>query len=528
MSRRKMRVGDAMVALVALLVLTWPAFGFSQAVSSAPSAAPNAVDAALTRGDYQEALRQVQLELKTTPNDLALRMQRIKAEMGLHQDMDAARQAMALALAHPHHPEFRLTAGVCAFQMGYVAQALQQWLQLKDTPGWQEKAYHLSIQALMATGQFGPARKLALDAVSNAPHPWPLLVSDLCLVDHSPKDCLPPLQSLLSSKPEHSAYFAQLEGLLKSAGPEGLFRYQTPSATPLTIPLKEKNVQMDVPVVGEIGDYTVSSWQTYSTSSSVVVPVSIGGAKERWMVLDSGSSVMLIGEGTAKSLHLKPISPAQYTGLGSGITKQTEWVLCPTVAVGGVVVRNVPAMVIAKHSDFWERRGICPLSLFRPWAVLFDRRHGRMTLYPSGTDPGAIMGPGTFRLPAVWNGAHPCAEISIQGHPGCFCAIDTGAVSTAIVGQYAKSVGVQPLLGRFGGVHNLTVSGTFDSGLAENVSIQFGTQPLHMGVVQVAPFALHGLFFPVYANLGRDILDLYEGFYDWPHDVVAFKAYDKG
>ena len=517
-----------MVVLVALLVLTGPAFGLPKAVSSAPSAASSAADAALTSGDYQEALRQAELGLKATPNDLALRMQEIKAEMGLHQDMDAARRAMALALAHPRHPEFRLAAGECAFQMGYIAQALQQWLQLKDTPGWQEKAYHLSILALMATGQFGPARKLALDAVSKAPHPWPLLVSDLCLVDHSPKDCLPPLQSLLTSKVPHSDYFAQLEGLFESAGPAGLFRYGTPSATPLTIPVKEKNVQMDIPMVGESGGYTISSWQTYSTSSSVVVPVSIGGAAKRWMVLDSGSSVMLIGEDTVKSLHLKPVSPAQYSGLGSGITKQTEWVLCPKVTVGGAVIRNVPAMVIARHSDFWERRGICPLSLFRPWAILFDRRHGRLTLYPSGTDPDAVLGPGTFRLPAIWSGAHPCAEISIQGHPGCFCAIDTGAVNTAIVGRYAKSIGVQPLLGRFGGVRNLTVSGSFDSGLAENVSIQFGTQQLHMGVVQVAPFSLDGLFFPVYANLGRDILDLYEGFYDWPHDVVAFKAYDKG
>jgi hypothetical protein len=142
------------------------------------------------------------------------------------------------------------------------------------------------------------------------------------------------------------------------------------------------------------------------------------------MQVDSGSDVVLITHVTAKALGLKPVTTAEYVGLGHKGARPSSWVLIKTLQVGDFALKNVPAMLMDKDTDYWkEMAGIVPLSLFKRHAVLFDRRRGRVELLPPGARAEAAMPAGSFQVKSLWFRGKPFVEIAVQDGPaasGCW------------------------------------------------------------------------------------------------------------
>jgi tetratricopeptide (TPR) repeat protein len=522
---RSHRIAGPLILLAALFCAVALA---ARPVSPQGQAAGTHVDirGLIARGKYEEALSRIKALESKAPGDAVLAYLHVRSLMGLGRYLPAARLALREAQAFPKHSEFRLEGGVCAFRMGYLPQALAQWRALYQRPGSQAEAYHLSIRALMARGQAARARKLLEQALSDVSPPSEDLALDALSLEHSPKVCIPVLDKLLETNPQDGAYFKARLSLLKAAGNGTILDTTAASKGVIKIPLKEKSSQMDLPSVGG-GDLQISGTERLSTSTSVVVPVTIGGSDKRWMLLDSGSTVPMINETTVENLNLKPVAAGRYQGVGSQRQQRTEWVLIPEIQVGSVTIRNVPALVIPERTDFWNKRGIIPLALFNHWAVHYDRRHGHLELYPSGTDPAKVMGPGTFAPPAVWSWDRPCLQASIQGRPGLFCQVDTGSASTFVSETCAHKLGIKANTAKYGSYTGLSVTGYVVSGIAQNVDIKVAGANFHMPTVPILKMGLSTRLIPMSGNVGRDILDLFDIFVDYRRGVVAFKPYDK-
>jgi tetratricopeptide (TPR) repeat protein len=485
-----------------------------------------AVRSLVSQGKYKEAIARLRVLEATAPGNAALAFLHVQSLMGLGRYLPAARLALREAQTFPTHPEFRLEGGVCAFRLGYLPQALAQWRALYRRPGSRAEAYHLSVRALMAKGQTSRAKSVLEQALSTVSPPSEDLALDELSLEHSPKACITVLDALLKTNPPDEAYFKAQLALLKAAGSGKMLDTTAPSKGPIRIPLKEKNSHMDLPAVGG-GDLQVSSTERLSTSTNVVVQARLDGTDKRWMLLDSGSAVPMINEDTAESLKLTPVAAGRYQGLGSERQQKTEWVLIPEIQFGSVTIRNVPALVIPKKADFWNKRGIIPLALFDRWAVHYNRRHSYMELYPSGTDPTKVMGPGTFSPGAVWSWGKPCLRASIQGRSGLFCQVDTGSASTFVSASCARELGIKANTARYGSYTGLSVTGYVESGIAQNVDVKVAGANFHMPTVPILKMGLSTRLIPVSGNIGREILDLFDIFVDYHRGVVAFKPYDK-
>jgi hypothetical protein len=259
----------------------------------------------------------------------------------------------------------------------------------------------------------------------------------------------------------------------------------------------------------------------------VTVPANLGDDAKRWMMLDTGADVVLLAAHTAKELGLKPVASSEYLGMGYKGAVPSDWVFIKTLRLGDFTLHNVPAMVIDKDTDFWkEMDGILPLSLFRNHGVLYDRRHGKLILYPPGTSPTAVLGDKAHLARCLWFRGQPLVESTIQSSPKRYCLLDTGSTDTFLAAELASEVGVSVNSGKYSSQRGAGLSGGFLSGTAEKVTIGVGDMQFQLPRVQVTEL---GQYFPVdcYGILGRDILDLFEIYFDMSSGVLAFKAYDR-
>jgi predicted aspartyl protease len=263
------------------------------------------------------------------------------------------------------------------------------------------------------------------------------------------------------------------------------------------------------------------------SESGVVVPVSLNGAKANWMQVDSGAEVVLITKVAAEALGLKPIASAEYIGLGYKGTRKSGWVLLQSLKIGEFTLKNVPAMLMDKNTDLWkEMSGIIPLSLFKRHAVLFDRRHGKLALYPSGTKPEAVLPTGVFTVKSLWFHGKPFIEVAVKNAPKGFGLLDTGSTSTVVAAEMAPLTGVKANSGKYSGQYGIGLSGGISTGVADKVFLTFGTFRIEMPTALVDEL---GTFAEIDTQvlLGRDLLDNFLMFFDYPANVIAFKAYDK-
>lgn len=515
------------VSVLALLVCLASSAQVGPGAPVAQTSPPGSVQL-LESGQLQEALAASDQALAKNPADLDQLVVKIQALARLGRGMEALRLAVPAAGQHPERPELRFLAGRCAFGLGMVPQAVQVWSALFTCAdaSWAQRAYVAAAQAQLAVGKEAAAAKLVADALARWPAPGQALVDLALALNPDPVSQLKLLGTVAAVDPARAATWEEARQIVASAA--GPLFAEGPAEGTVTIPLKEKSERVDVPVqdvtaspAGGVKDTT-----TLFSGSRVSVPVAVGDKKE-WMLLDSGAEGVLLTSAYAKALGLKVVSATEYMGLGYQGAMKSSWVVVPSMKVGGIEFRNVPAMIMDKDTDFWkEIGGILPLWLFRHHAVLYDRRHEKLVLYPSGTAPGQVLGDKLFPQRSLWLGSRPFLMADVKEASNLPFLLDTGADVTYVAAEYAKPLGITVNTGKYSSQASRGLSGTFSSGVAEQVEIRLGDGRFQLPRALVTEVGLGGPL-PCYGILGRDVLDKFQVFVDYPANVLVFKAYDR-
>lgn len=514
-------------ALAAGLVmcLSWGALA-QEAKSAEPTPPPTpAAREFLDQDRYAEALTLTEAALKANPASVDDQVFRIEALIGLDRNLEALRYAVPLAGQHPERPDLRYRVGQCAYALGMFPQAVQAWAALYNSPDkdWAGLAYRQSARTLVIQGRELEARKLVADALAKWSQPPVVLLRYSVETDPSVAEGLKHTDQLMALDPKNRAEYESLKTIFTTAG-EGELCQEAPQAGPITVKLKEKSETRSMS--GLYWGSMDSGTAELMTSSRVVVSAALNGTKERWMLLDSGSDLVLVSKTAVQELGLQTVSAAAYMGIGYEGVKNSSWVLLKTLTVGGFSLKNVPAMVIEDNDDFWkENGGILPLSLFSAHGVLYDRRKGKITLYPSGTKPEEALPGGSFSVKSLWYSGKPHMEVKVQEKAGLNFLIDTGSFTTMISGKRAKDLGVR-INYAASNTHIMGLSGSTLSGQANDVTLWVGPAKFRMSQCLVVDlFESPGA--TVYGILGRNVLDQFAIYFDYRSNVVAFKAYDR-
>ncbi len=509
-----------------VMCLSWSALA-QEAKSADPSPPPTpAARQLLDQDKYAEALALAEAALRANPASVDDQAYRIEALMGLDRNLEALRYAVPLAGQHPERPDLRYRVGQCACSLGMFPQAVQAWSALYtcSDKDWAGLAYRQSARTLMIQGKEQEARKLVAEALTKWPQPPVALLRYSLETDPSVAEGLKHADQLMALDPENKAEYESLKAIFAAAGEGELFQ-EAPLSGPVTVKLKEKSETLNMTSLVWGRSDSESSYDM-TTSSRVVVSALLNGTKERWMLLDSGSDLVFVSKTVVQELGLRTVSAASYLGIGYEGLKNSSWVLLKTLTVGGFSLKNVPAMVIEGNDDFWkENGGILPLSLFSAHGVLYDRRKGKVTLYPSGTRPDEALPMGSFTVKSLWYSGKPHVEVKVQDKPGLNFLLDTGAWTTFIAGQYAQELGVH-VNGAAESKHTTGLSGSSLSGQANDVTLWLGPARFKLTPCQVMEISDEGGT-RRYGILGRNILDLFAIYFDYRSNIVAFKAYDR-
>ncbi len=103
--------------------------------------------------------------------------------------------------------------------------------------------------------------------------------------------------------------------------------------------------------------------------------------------------------------------------------------------------------------------------------------------------------------------------------------LDTGADRTMVDAEKAKELGVKVNV-KYSSQSFTGMSGNFLTGVANDTIIYLGGAKMTMGTVQVARLN-GGNGLPYSVIVGRDILDLFNIYFDYQGGICAFKGYDR-
>lgn len=561
-------LASALVTCIAMLAPAQQSPPAAESPSQLPSP-PDAAAKALKEGRYGDALKFAEQVAAQNPQALEPQAAKVDALMGLRRYRDAGNLAWQLANQHPDKPELRYKAGLSAFRFGAYPASEKAWAVLSQTPGWSALGYHLGVQCFLARGQRDRGLALLKEALTLVSPPSQALMDDLLMSETDPKIVLPVLDAYLKTQVRDIEFYAAQRTLCAAAGDRLLCQADeaqtgpNPTARtqprtggmssqvfvdPLSLSLIERRPihqeseggtfpQTNAPDLATVSPTLQQAAESQgiaggdagrrnaSVYSSVVLPIVINDGTVQEAILDTGSSFMTVSRETARELKLQPLSIGQDAGLGGPAGAKTEWVLLQKVRIGPLTFHNVPATLIAKGSDFRAKSSVVPISLFRDWAVHYDRQSDLLKFYPSGTDPEKVMGKGTFKVPSLWFRGKPCVYTKIKEAVGLLCQLDTGAYATTVATEHAAQIDVHPNTEKYKNQTVLSATGVVSSGVAEKVRVSFGSANFNLTTVQVLPLNLDTELTPVYGNVGREILDLFEIFFDYRQNTVAFKAY---
>lgn len=559
---------------------------FGQAASPPPAPAtpaqvPAALRTLLDQGKFAEALAQSEATLKAGANPGAA-IGHLEALEGLGRLPEAAQAALRYSGQYPAEGAFRLHMGDCAFRMGNASQAVRVWAGLYKDGAHGEAARIRSARALLATGAEGEARKVLSEAIASLPSPSAELCMLVVASNYNPADGIKAARRLAQLDPSRKTDCLVLEEAYTSLGTGELFEETSPAGARADIPLKEKSETVDTSSLqfDASGD---SKTMRMGGATRVVLPVSMKDGKPRWMSFETGSGAVMLSPYAAGEMGLPLRSSRIVPGLGTIGDTPRDWVLLESLAVGPLTFKNVPAFVIdKKDAHFWkETAGVLPLMLLRKHAVLYDRRGGRMGIYPAGTAPEVALGQGSVQLKSAWPGKRPFVATKLQSRENAYFLVDTGAVPTWVAASFTQTLGisvtttgdmnqVDSLLSRgiaFPAADRLTaplpavptpggggatlpdgkVRATTSSawggysvdtpgliriwtnqplGMAKDVRLVLGGAQIDMPKVQVVDVG-RGFGIDCYGILGRSVLDLFVLYFDYSKTLVAAKEYRK-
>ena len=526
---------------------------------SAWAAPPASGGGAVQKERLEEALARAEAGLKANPGDAALLEAKVDALLGLGRTLEARQTAVA---GLSKSPGLRYRAGICEARFGRMKEAVVAWRPLLADPTLAPEAFYASFQALVASGRIREAEALFSEAESKLPYLPPALVGLAFRLGLAPADLPKKLKAWSEKDPADADFFSTLSQVCGAAdGP--LMAVSSAGKMPLEMTVKERSERIETssltwgpvsggPIAGSqvtqgptgvlnpssgsqsygsgVKDKATTEGQktgTISVAPRPVVEVALNGSKKEPFVLDSAAGAVLLAQRMAKNLDLKPLGTGEFRLPGMEAPRVAQWVLIKEMAVGPMTFKNVPALVMDEASEFWkDTGGVLPLWLFREYAVRYDRRHSTLALYPSGTTAEAAMGTGSFPVKSLWLDGRLFAETRIQDQPFRFCLLDTTLGGTYLEERHIDTLGASLKTSRYGSQSERGLVGIIQSGVADNVSVTLGPTRIQM------PTILVGSLFPDDAVecsgvVGRNLLDLFEVYFDCQAGVLALKGYER-
>lgn len=534
-----MKNSAVLKAALAVLWAIWACGSFGQAPAAGPGAAtPESVRTLLDKGQFADALAAADGALKAGAADPALKLCQVDALLGLNRVMEARQVALTNLSAGPG---FRFKAGICSARFGRMAEAADIWRPLYGDKDWAEPAYGESVAALLSVGKEREAKALLAEALQKVPGaPVSLLRLSLDL-DPRAASARAALEKLKASAPQSAALWDTWSKLYDAAGGD-LFQESLEGKLPATLSLKEKTERVETTALGGgsggwyqtqggVSDTTASEGGktgTMTTHPRVVVDAKVNGEKVDPMMLDTSTDVVLIAPKTAKKLALSVLGPGEYYGLGLTSPIPSGWVLLKELRVGPLTFKNVPALVIDEKTEYWkETGGIIPLWLLRNYGLHYDRRRSKLELLPSGSAPDQVLGGGSFQMKSLWFDRRPYVEARIQNRPSSHLLLAANSPATYIEQRRVQELGVAVLAAKYGPQQARGFYNIITSQIAENVTLYLGPTRINLPTVHVADLCADCTV-DCYGVLGRNILDLFDVYLDYPANVVAFKGYEKG
>lgn len=530
------RRGRFVIVGLGLFTVLWPCATLCQ---NRPVEGTSATAASLLeKGRYAEALKIVEEGIKSAPSDSTLRMCQVNALLGFHRNADAQQTALSQAGLGPW---FQFKAGVAAAKAGRAMDSVELWKPLYADKEWAGPSYEESVRALLALGKEPEARALLMEALQRMPEPTAGLLRLSLVLNNGQANAMAVLKKLAATDPAKAPQYGALAKVYGAADGD-VFQEALEGKLPATIAVKERGERQDTPALrwGNariIGGFD-SHWDlsanegnktgTESTPSRVVVKGAINGEKAELLVLDSTCEVMLIASKAAKRLNLQPLAPGEYGGVGIRGTIKSQWVLIKQLQVGPLRFKNIPAVIMDEKTVYWnETGGVIPLWMFRHYGLHYDRRHGKLTLFPTGTGPDRTLGAGNFQVRSLWYGNVPYLETRIQDTPDCFLKMATVNVGTYVEERRVRDLGITLRTSQYGTQRERGLFGLILSGVADNVKLDLGPTRINLPTVLVADFCPDGDL-DCTGLLGRNILDLFDLYIDYPANVLALKGYEKG
>ncbi len=514
-----------------------------------------AIQKLLDGGKYAEALAAVEPAVKADPSSAALRMCQVDALLG----MDRPVEARSLALASMSMgPGFRYKAGVATANFGLPLPAIEIWRPLYADSAWAGPAYEGSVKGLLAIGKEAEAKALLSEALHKVSAPTVGLLKLGLVLDTAKASCLATLGKLKTVDPVNAAQYDALANLYNAS--EGdLCQESFAGKLPVTLDLKEKSERTDTPTfnwggtgsTGGVPSETPSNSAIRSGSSGygagakdksgnegaktanlvssgrVLVQAGINGAKLEPMVIDSSVPTLMLAPKYAQKLNIQKLAPGEYGGVGLAAPVASDWVMVKELKVGPLTFRNVPALLIDPKTEYWnDTAGVIPMWMFRHYALHYDRRHNKLTLLAPGTSPDEAMGAGSVQLRTLWYGAVPYAETRIQNNPACYMKVSTIIFGTYVEDRRAAALGVVTRVNKGGFLKERGLFNIFTSLVADNVTLDLGTARINLPTVLVADLS-PDTDVNCAGTLGRNILDLFDMYFDYSTATLSLKGYEK-
>lgn len=169
--------------------------------------------------------------------------------------------------------------------------------------------------------------------------------------------------------------------------------------------------------------------------------VTLNGAVERRLTLDSGAGVVVIKQDVVRSLNLKRIGEADMSGAGEDIgVHKVDVVLVNTLEIGGLKITQVPADVMLNL----PLDGVVGLPVLGRFGLVeLDFKKGKLRFTPherasKGKDPGQGEPQSPF---SKTSSGHIIIDAWLNDNP-CKAMVDTGAFSTFISRSFLERIGV--------------------------------------------------------------------------------------
>jgi predicted aspartyl protease len=406
----RLRLSGIALALVATIA---PLCAQAQANTQPSKEVKGGFDA-MRRGQYDEAASRFERAVAASPEALEARLGLSWAYLKQRRFVPSAEQADRALALKPESARAHALMGTVLMRIGLLPEAAQIFGRALQLDGGEPLALAGAAELDLYAGSLAESIKRARAAVARAPREpdFLYLLAQTAARQEFFEEAAEAYERYLAVAHTVDAdRRARIQGLVQ------LYRR-----------LNGRNLynltgakQVDVPL-------------SISETRLPVVNLMINGQGPFKFVIDSGAGFVVVSEGLAKRLKLRPVAKG---GTSRGVSGTGRFAIVygilDRIDFGGLAIENVPTYIRKVHDSERTRvDGYIGLSVLSHFVVAVDFDSKRLELRPSGT-PVAPPAEGDIAVPfRMTNGGMLSVRADIGKDVPLNFIVDTGATSTVV------------------------------------------------------------------------------------------------